>query len=463
LLDGLKTFELVTEVTDKFTGKIFAGACICVPEDVERAFETASKAPILPGWKRAEILNKASVILEGRQDEFAKLIAIEAGKPIKLARQEVLDSVTALKLSAAATLTLESKMINLESDPKGVNRRAFVRLEPIGTAVCISPFNYPLRLFIHKVAPALAAGCPVIAKPSTVAPLSALAMGEILLEAGLPPPCLAIMIGKGSDIGENIVAHSGCAHLNFTGSSKVGWKLVELNPKVPRMLELGSNSAMIADGSWNPVEVARIAIGSSMDYQGQDCIALQKLYVTSDIFDDVVEKCIELASNLVIGNPLLEETDLGPLISMNAVNRLKAWIKESEFTGAETVFSVFEGGSLVGPQIILHAPESSKIMSREVFGPVLCINRIKSVEEAVERINGSRFQIQTGLLMSDYKKAIQTAEKLQTGTVIIGDAPSYRSDAQPYGGVKESGMGREGPFRAIRDLVTEKLIIFSIN
>ena len=463
LLDGPRTFELVTEITDKFTGKIFAGACICVPEDVNRAFDTALKAPVIPAWRRSEILLKAASILDGKKDEMAKLIAIEAGKPIKLARQEVLDSITALKLSSAATLTLETKMVNLESDPKGVNRRAFVRLEPIGTAVCISPFNYPLRLFVHKVAPALAAGCPVIAKPSTVSPLSALAMGEILLEAGLPPPCIAIMIGKGSDIGESIVAHSKCAHLNFTGSSKVGWKLVELNPKVPRMLELGSNSAMIADGSWDPDTIARIAINSSMDYQGQDCIALQKLYVTNDVFDDVVERCIEYASNLVIGNPLLEDTDLGPMISMNAVNRLRAWIKESESDGAETVFSVYEGGALVGPHIIIHAPESSKIMAREVFGPVLCINRVANPEEAVERINGSRFQIQTGLLISDYKQAIQTAEKLQTGTVIIGDAPNYRSDAQPYGGVKESGMGREGPFRAIRDLVTEKLIIFSLD
>ena len=198
-----------------------------------------------------------------------------------------------------------------------------------------------------------------------------------------------------------------------------------------------------------------------MDYQGQDCIALQKLYVKNDIFDQVTEKCVELASKLTIGNPLLEETDLGPMISMNAVNRLKSWIREAENDGAENIFSVHESGTLVGPQILVNIPETSKLMAREVFGPVLCINPVKNIDEAVERINGSRFQIQTGLLTTNYKEAMKAAGELQTGTVIIGDAPSYRSDAQPYGGVKESGMGREGPFRAIRDLVSEKLIIFS--
>lgn len=463
LLDGQKTFELVTEITDKFTGKIFAGACICVPEDVNHAFEVAQKAPILPQWKRSEILLKAASLLENRLEEGAKIIAIEAGKPIKLARQEVKDSVTALKLCAAAAMTLDTRTVNLESDPKGDGKRAFVRLEPIGTAICISPFNYPLRLFVHKVGPAIAAGCPVIAKPSTVSPLSALMMGDILLEAGLPQQCLAIMIGKGSDIGENIVAHAKCAHLNFTGSSKVGWKLVELNPKVPRMLELGSNSAMIADSSWEPIDIARKAIEASMEYQGQDCISLQKLYVTQDIFDKVVDCSIELASHLNIGNPLLEETNLGPMISLNAVNRLRSWVREAEIYGAETVFSLYEGGTLLGPHIAIHVPESAKIMSREVFGPMLCINPVANVEEAVERVNSSRFQIQTGLLISDYKKALNAAENLQTGTVVIGDAPNYRSDAQPYGGVKESGMGREGPFRAIRDLTTEKLIVFSLD
>ncbi len=461
LLDGPKTFELVTEVTDKYTGKIFAGACICVPEDVDRAFEVAAKAPTLPIWRRAEILQKAATLLEAKIEEIAKLITIEAGKPIKLSRQEVRDSVTALKLCAASSLTLEAKTTNLDADPKGVGRMSFVRLEPIGTAVCISPFNYPLRLFVHKVAPAIAAGCPVVAKPSTVSPLSALAMGEILLEAGLPTPCISIMIGKGSDIGESIVAHKKCAYLNFTGSSKVGWKLVELNPRVPRMLELGSNSAMFADETWNPDDIARIAVASSMDYQGQDCIALQKLYVTPEIFDRVCEKCIELASKLLMGNPLLEETDIGPMISMNAVNRLKSWLREAENDGAETIFSVSETGTLIGPQILVNIPETSKMMAREVFGPVLCINPVRDIDEAVARINGSRFQIQTGLLTTNYKEAMKAAGELQTGTVIIGDAPSYRSDAQPYGGVKESGMGREGPFRAIRDLVAEKLIIFS--
>lgn len=461
LLDGPRTFELVTEITDKFTGKIFAGACICVPEDVEKAFEVASRAPTLPIWKRAEILQKAASLLEAKLEEMAKLIAIEAGKPIRFSRQEVRDSVTALKLCAASSLTLEAKTTNLDADPKGVGRMSFVRLEPIGTAVCISPFNYPLRLFVHKVAPAIAAGCPVVAKPSTVAPLSALAMGEILLDSGLPPECIAIMVGKGSDIGETIVAHKKCAYLNFTGSSKVGWKLVELNPKVPRMLELGSNSAMYADETWDPKQTAEIAISSAMDYQGQDCIALQKLYVKNDIFDEVTQNCVELASRLTIGNPLLEETDLGPMISMNAVNRLKSWIREAENDGAENIFSVHETGTLVGPQILVNIPETSKLMAREVFGPVLCINPVKDIDEAVERINGSRFQIQTGLLTTNYKEAMKAAGELQTGTVIIGDAPSYRSDAQPYGGVKESGMGREGPFRAIRDLVSEKLIIFS--
>jgi acyl-CoA reductase-like NAD-dependent aldehyde dehydrogenase len=220
---------------------------------------------------------------------------------------------------------------------------------------------------------------------------------------------------------------------------------------------------MIADSSWEPIEIAQKAIEASMEYQGQDCISLQKLYVTQDIFDNVVECSIELAANLTVGNPLLEETHLGPMISLNAVNRLRSWIREAEIYGAETVFSLYEGGTLLGPHIVIHAPETSKIMSREVFGPMLCINPVSSVEEAVERINCSRFQIQTGLLVSDYKKALKAAENLQTGTVVIGDAPNFRSDAQPYGGVKESGMGREGPYRAIRDLTTEKLIVFSLE
>ncbi len=459
---GRKHGDKTLEVTDKYTGEIIARVSISGQDDVETAFELAEKSETLPVYRRAEILDTASIKVSEHKEELTDIICSEAGKPIKLALGEVDRCIQTLKFSASVARTMEGKTINFPAHPWGVNRRGFVSYEPIGTVSAISPFNFPLNLLAHKIAPAISAGCPVVAKPASTTPLVALKLAEILFESGLPEDQLAILIGSGSEIGEAIATHPDCKHISFTGSPAVGWNLVKLNPSIGRTLELGSNSAMIADVSWDIPEIAKKAVSASMAYSGQVCISLQRLYVTKDIFDEVCSQIIELASKLIIGNPHDPKTTIGPMVSLSEANRVREWVKDATDSGANLLFSADEGGVKLGAQILANVPESAKVISQEVFGPVLSINPVENLDEAVSLVNNSEYGLQAGVLVKDFAKAIKISEALDVAGVIIGDSPIFRTDQMPYGGIKKSGIGREGPAWAIRDLVKEKLTVFTL-
>ncbi len=461
-IEGERHSDQTIDVTDKYTGDTIARVSVCEESDVDLAYNVASKAKPIPFHKRADILDKASVIVSNRKRELAETICSEAGKPIKLADGEVDRCAQTLKISASVARTLKGETINFPAHPGGVNRRGYVSYEPVGTVCAISPFNFPLNLITHKIAPAISAGCPVVAKPASKTPISALKLAEILYEAGLPQEHLSVLIGSGPTIGKFIASHGECKHISFTGSPDVGWGLVKINPYAGRTLELGSNSAMIADGSWEVADIARKAVTASMAYSGQVCISLQTLYITVDIFDDVCDAVISEVEQLKIGDPHNPEFKIGPMISENEADRVRNWIEKATTEGGELLYGADQDKTMLGPHIMTFVPETSSIVSKEVFGPVLTINSVDSLDDAVSRINKSSYAINTGVLVSDYRKALRVSESLDVAGVIIGDSPIFRTDQMPYGGIKGSGIGREGPSWAVRDLVREKLTVFTL-
>lgn len=459
---GKRSSSQSLNVTDKYTGETIARVSVSTQSDVDLAYEIAGKAKAIPPHIRADILDKASIIVSNRKEELAETICNEAGKPIRLAEGEVDRCSQTLKFSASVARTLEGKTINFPAHPGGVNRRGFVSYEPVGTVCAISPFNFPLNLATHKIAPAISAGCPVVAKPASKTPISAIKLAEILYEAGLPREHLSVLIGSGSTIGSSVAAHRECRHISFTGSPDVGWRLVKQNPHVGRTLELGSNSAMIADSSWDVLGIANKAVKASMAYSGQVCISLQTLYVTKDIFDCICEVVVSEAEKLKMGDPHKPDFYIGPMISEKEADRVRTWIENATSDGGELLFGIDQNGVMLGPHIMTYVPESSSIISKEVFGPVLTVNPVEDLDDAVSRINKSAYGLQAGVLVSDYRKALHISESLNVAGVIIGDSPIFRTDQMPYGGIKGSGIGREGPSWAVRDLVREKLTVFTL-
>ncbi len=459
---GRKTTEKMLEVRDKYTGETFARVSISDKSDIQKSYEILKKSETLPSHKRAEILDKTAEIVLSKKNKLAEIICCEAGKPIKLARGEVERCIQTLKFSASVARTISGETVNFPAHPGGEGRRGYVSYEPVGVVAAISPFNFPLNLFAHKVAPAIAAGCPIISKPASTTPVSALKLAECLFEAGLPENQLSVLVGSGSEIGTGIVSHPDCAHISFTGSPEVGWNLLNVNPKIGRTLELGSNSAMVIDSSWDVSDAAKKAVSASMAYSGQVCISLQRVYVTEDIFDELCSKIKENASQLIIGNPHDEATTIGPMISEYEADRVRDWVRKARNAGASVLVSEDKGKSLLGPQILTNVPENCEIISNEVFGPVVSINPIRKIDDAVELINQTEYGLQAGILIKDFQKAIRLSEKLDVAGVIIGDSPIFRVDQMPYGGIKKSGIGREGPKWAIRDLVKEKLTVFTL-
>ncbi len=461
-LNGVCKTNATLDVRNKHTGEVFARVSVSDKEHVDTAYKVASNARTLSIHKRAEILDKASEIVLAKKKELSETICLEAGKPIALAEGEVSRCAQTLKFSASVARTLSGKTINFEAHSNGCGRRGYVSYEPVGTVAAISPFNFPLNLYAHKIGPAVAAGCPIVSKPASTTPLSALMLAEILFEAGLPYEHLSVLIGSGKTIGEGIATHKDCKHISFTGSPDVGWHLVETNPTIDRTLELGSNSAMIADSSWDTEDIAKKAVSASMAYSGQICISLQRLYLTKEIFKEVIKEVVGLAKELTIGDPMDRNTKIGPMISRQEADRIREWVGEAVSFGAKLIHSSDSGGAHLGAQILTHVPEDVKLIQNEAFGPVLCINPVDSLEEAVQKINATKYGLQAGILVSDYRKAIKLSEALDVAGVVIGDSPIFRVDNMPYGGIKHSGVGREGPEWAIRDLVREKLTVFTL-
>jgi acyl-CoA reductase-like NAD-dependent aldehyde dehydrogenase len=451
------------EVRAPFDGSLIGRVPSCSPADVDRAVVAARRAmeTPLPAWKRAEILDNAANRLAARREEFATVIAREAAKPIKTARIEVDRAVGTFRFAAVEARTLVGEVVAMDAIPAGEGKFGFTMRVPIGVVGAIAPFNFPLNLVVHKVGPAIAAGCAVVLKPASQTPFSSILLARMLIdECGLPAEWLSVVTGGGSSVGNALVDHPDVALLTFTGSPDVGWGIRARAPRKRVGLELGNNAPIIIepDGDWKTA-AAKIRV-AGFSHAGQSCISTQRILVHESIATNFLDELVRQVSTLVVGDPLDENTDVSSLISTSERDRVHSWIDEAVAEGAHVVL----GGEitpegLLRPTIVVDARPSMKICAKEVFGPVVAISTYSDVAEALRIANDSDFGLQAAIFTSNIGTALNAVRTLDFGGVVVNDVPTFRADQQPYGGLRDSGNTREGPAYSVREMTEIRMVI----
>ncbi|MGH3133987.1 MAG: aldehyde dehydrogenase family protein [Gaiellaceae bacterium] len=425
------------------------------------AAETAMREP-LPAHERAAILDRVAAALVERHDELARTISAEAGKPMKAARVEASRAVSTYTMAAVEARKLAGDVVPMDASPAGVGKLALTLRQPIGIVAAISPFNFPLNLVAHKIAPALAAGCAVVLKPASQTPLSALALAELETEAGLPPGWLNVVCGPASEIGDVLVEDERVKLITFTGSVPIGWKLRERAPRKRVNLELGNATPVIVAADADVDDAAARLAGNAFSFAGQSCISVQRIYVERSVYDTFLEHFLPRVEALQVGDPADEETDVGPVIAASERDRIISWIEEATTNGAEVLTGGTVEGELLLPTVIAKAPPEAKVSCEEVFGPVCTVSPFDTLDDALALANSTRFGLQAGVFTRDVKTALRAARDLEFGGVTVNEAPTFRADQMPYGGVKDSGNTREGPASAVREMTEERLVVLQI-
>jgi acyl-CoA reductase-like NAD-dependent aldehyde dehydrogenase len=460
--EWIETGEWI-EVRSPYSREIVGRVARAGADETRRAIDAAERAmrEPLPAHKRAEILVRVAIGLGRRHDEVARTISQEAGKPMKAARVEAKRAMSTYTFAAVEARKLAGEMVPMDAAQAGEGKLAFTLRRPIGIVAAITPFNFPLNLVAHKLAPALAAGCAVVLKPASQTPLSALLLAELEEEAGLPPGWLNVVAGPSSEIGDVLIEDERVKAITFTGSSAVGWGLRERAPRKKVSLELGNATPLIvaADADLDAAATATAANGFS--FAGQSCISIQRVYVARPAYDAFLEQFLPRVAELEVGDPADDETDVGPVIDEDAKERISAWIEEARSGGAEILAGGDEQDGLIRPTVIAGAGSELKVSCEEVFGPVVTVNAVDSLEEAIELANGTRYGLQAGIFTSALDTALRAAQELEFGGVTVNEAPTFRADQMPYGGVKDSGNTREGPAYAMRELTEEHLVVIS--
>ena len=459
--EWLETGEWI-DVRSPYDGEVVGRVPKAGAAETRRALDAAERvlADPIPAWERAEILDRVAALLRERQDEAAHTISAEAGKPMKAARVEAARAVSTFTFAAVAARSLAGEMVPMEAAAAGAGKLAFTLRVPIGIVGAISPFNFPLNLVAHKLAPALAAGCPVVLKPATQTPLSALFLAGIEVEAGLPPGWLSVVVGPSREIGDVLVEDERVKLITFTGSGPVGWGLRERAPKKRVNLELGNATPAIVLADADVETAAQKLAANAFSYAGQSCISVQRIYVARDAYDRFVGELVPRVEALRVGDPGEEDTDVGPVIDADNRERILEWISASGgelLTGGEET----EDG-LIRPTVIARPAPDAKVSCDEVFGPVVTVTPVDSLDEAVELANGTRYGLQAAIFTRDGRAALRAAGRLEFGGVVVNEAPTFRADQMPYGGVKDSGNTREGPAWAVREMTEERLVVVDL-
>jgi acyl-CoA reductase-like NAD-dependent aldehyde dehydrogenase len=427
---------------------------------VNAAYQVKNKMAEMPAYERAEILEKVAHLLKAEREECAELIALEAAKPLKAARAEVDRTIMTYTFAAHEARRIHGETVPMDAAPGGQGRLAFTIREPLGVIAAITPFNFPMNLVAHKVGPAIAAGNSVVLKPASQTPLSAFQIAEYFHRAGLPAGALNVITGSGSKIGDVLMKDDRIKMITFTGSPEVGSYIREHSGLKRVTLELGSNSALIVDDGVVLDSVIPRIVNGAFAYQGQVCISIQRIYVHDNIFEGFVEKFVSETKKLKAGNPLGEDTDISAMISRGDVQRTKEWVGEALNNGAQLKVGGRAEGGIFQPTVLVNVPSSEKVSCEEVFAPVVSINRFTEMDEAINLVNDSKYGLQAGIFTNDIHKALKAAKKLEVGGVMINEIPTFRVDQMPYGGVKMSGMGREGIKYAVEEMTELKLISF---
>ena len=453
--------EVLSPYDQSLVARVAQGDASTVEAAAEAAHAAFRKADF-PQYARAEVLDRAAELVRERRDDLAETIAREAGKPIKTATVEAERTVETLKFSAAEARKLTGETVPMDAAPAGVGKLALTLRIPYGVVGAISPFNFPLNLVAHKLGPAFAAGNAVVLKPAGQTPISSIKLAEVFLDAGLPEGWLSVVPGPGSTVGNALVENPLVRAITFTGSVPVGWGIRSKVPEKKVNLELGSNAPLIVneDGDWETAaDKAKI---HAFSHAGQSCISTQRILLHEAIADDFIARLVGNIETLVVGDPLSPETDVGPLISPAETERVKQWIDEAATQGG----TVLAGGELVddgrclAPTLIENPSHDSKVWCEEIFGPVATVDRFPDFQTGLAMANDSKFGLQAGVFTRDIGNGIEAANRLEFGSVLINEIPTFRADQQPYGGVKDSGNTREGPAYAVLELTEERMVSF---
>jgi acyl-CoA reductase-like NAD-dependent aldehyde dehydrogenase len=425
----------------------------------QRAFETTKKSP---SYERKGILNAISEGIRARREEFSQLMCLEAGKPIKTARAEVDRAVFTFSVAAEEATRIGGEWLPLDWQSSTAGRAGIVRRFPLGPILAITPFNFPLNLVAHKVAPAIAAGCTIILKPAPQTPLCSLLLAEVIAGSGLTAGAFNVL-PLANDIAEKLVADDRLKMLTFTGSGKVGWALKQKAGKKKVTLELGGNAGVIVHSDADVVFAAGRCVAGGFGYSGQTCISVQRVYVQRSVYDTFLATLVTGVKKLRMGNPAEDSTDVGPLINESAARRVEEWIKEAAAGGAKIETGGKREGSMVEPTVLTDTRPNMKVTCEEVFGPVVLVEPYEKFSDAIRQVNDSPNGLQAGVFTRDVKLLFSAFDELEVGGVISGDTSSFRIDHMPYGGVKDSGLGREGLRYAIEEMTEPRLLVLNIQ
>lgn len=467
LVHGVWKRSVITAgVTNPFTGNLFAEVCQAGENDVEEAIASSvAAAPVmakLPSHARYNILQNMAALLYRRRDEFAQTITAEAGKPIADAKREVNRAVQTLTIAAEEAKRIPGEVVPLDWTPQTESYLGMVRRFPLGPIVGITPFNFPLNLVVHKVAPALAAGNPILIKPAPQTPLTSLLLGEVALEAGLPAGGLNV-VPCDNALAERLVIDPRFKLLSFTGSAPVGWMLKAKCGKKKVTLELGGNAGVIIEPDADLDLAAKRCASGGFGYAGQTCISVQRILVHHSVADTFTTKLLLQVARLKAGDPTDETTTVGPLIDPAATQRVEAWIEEAVSQGARVLLGGKRLGTVLEATVLTNVKPEMKVSCQEVFGPVVTVSSYRQFSDAIAALNQSDYGLQAGVFTQDINKVFHAFRHLEVGAVLANEIPTFRADHMPYGGVKDSGLGREGVRAAIEDMTEPRLLVLNLK
>jgi acyl-CoA reductase-like NAD-dependent aldehyde dehydrogenase len=466
-IKGISSSEYI-EIKNPYSGEVVGFVALADENAIKAAIKIAhetfkSSMSKMPAHKRSQILTKVSQALLEQQEEFASIIAQEGGKPIKDARIEVTRAASTFAIAANETLHLDGEQIAMDRHAGNETRLAMVLREPLGVIAAITPFNFPLNLVAHKLAPAFATGNTVVLKPASQTPLSSFKLKEVLIEAGLPEGALNIVPCPGSK-SSALVSDPRLAMLTFTGSPSVGWRLrKEIASGTRIILELGGNAGLIVHNDADLEKAAQAACRGGYVNAGQTCISVQRVYVQESVYDNFLQKFTQLVKQLKTGDPLNDSVEVGPMIDKTSLEKTMLWINEATKTGAKLIV----GGkqlehNILEPAILVDTKDDMLVVCQEVFAPLVSVMKYKTIDEAIEAMNNSRYGLQAGVFTQNLEIAFKAARNIDAGGVMVNDASTFRADHMPYGGRKESGIGLEGVKYAMHEMTQPKFICVNL-
>ncbi|CAH0307253.1 aldehyde dehydrogenase family protein [Peribacillus simplex] len=462
-VSGDKKIEILDPQDNSLIATVPAANEKDVLHSIEEAKKGAKIAADMPTHERIVILNRAADWIYEHKEEYAMTIAREGSKTIKEARKEVVRCIETLRISAEEARRINGETISFDQMPGSEDRMGYYYRFPVGIIVAITPFNDPLNLVAHKVGPAIASGNAIIVKPAPATPLSALLLAEAFEKAGLPPKVLSVITGYPSDMGESLITHSAIRMISFTGGLATGQAIMQKAGLKKMNMELGSNSPVIVLEDADLEEAVESTVSGAFWAAGQNCLGVQRVYVQEDVYRDFIGKFVNRTQQYRVGNKLSEETDMGPMISEKEAKRVESWVNEAVEKGAKLLCGGKRQGSFYYPTVLENVPAHCKLATEEVFGPVVTIHSVPDLDTAIFQSNNVDFGLQAGIFTRDLDRAFGAIRKLDVGGVMVNDSSDYRIDAMPFGGVKGSGLGREGIKFALQEMTETKVVCFKVS